>query len=185
MPLRCDVSTTGRLSPDDAVGHGPRQRGGDGTAFFVAWGARRGRGFPPPSQRTGTKIRLAAIPWKSDAASPPSPQGGVLMAAASVPGIHGWDNAYYAWPCGALGLSAFPGGRRGPGVPVRCGRPVAGSAPPLRPRRGPVPLCPPLIPHDCPRPVWHGGRPRLLTRGALTAICCSPRQGRRPLGCVL
>lgn len=51
------------------------------------------------------------------------------MAAASVPGIHGWDNAYYAWPCGALGLSAFPGGRRGPGVPVRCGRPVAGSAP--------------------------------------------------------
>jgi hypothetical protein len=57
-----------------------------------------------------------------------------------------------------------------------------GARPPLRPRRGPVPLCPPLIPHDCPRPVWHGGRSRLLTRGALTALCCSPRQGCRPLG---
>jgi hypothetical protein len=104
------------------------------------------------------------------------------MAAASIPGIHGWDNAYYAWPCCALGLSALPGGRCGLGVPVRCGRPVAGNALPLRPRRGPVPLCPPLIPHDCPRPVWHGGRSRLLTRGTLTALCCSPRQGCRPLG---
>jgi len=60
------------------------------------------------------------------------------MAAASVPGIHGWDNAYYAWPCCALGLSAFPGGRCGLGVPVRCGRPVAGHAPPPQatPRAG-------------------------------------------------
>jgi len=60
------------------------------------------------------------------------------MAAASIPGIHGWDNAYYAWPCWALGLSALPGGRRGPGVPVRCGRPVAGNARPSQatPRAG-------------------------------------------------
>jgi hypothetical protein len=97
------------LSTEGAVGHCPRQRGYDGTALFLPltrWEAEDSQTTVEDRQ----KEKLAALPWKSDAASPTSPQGTVLMASASVPGMHGWGNLYNPSLPSVHGLSLCHGG---------------------------------------------------------------------------
>ena len=65
------------------------------------------------SEENGQNEGPAAEPWKSDAASPPAPQGAILMASVSVPGVHSCGNPHHLLVLGALGLSLCHGGGLG------------------------------------------------------------------------
>jgi hypothetical protein len=84
------------------------------TAFFVTPSERRDRDSRATAEdRQNERADDQAL--QGAIVSSSSPQGAILMASASVPGMHGWGNLYDPSLLGALGLSPrYRGGLRAP-----------------------------------------------------------------------
>jgi hypothetical protein len=113
------------LSTEGAVGHCPGECGCGVTALFCClWREEKQRPHEL-QQRTEKKQGLQRYPGKVTPQAP-APQGAVLMASVSVPGVHSWGNRHSLSVLGALGLSPCHGG--GLRAPFFCGHALAGRA---------------------------------------------------------